>query len=184
MQGPIDTVTVAKNVPPPPPPPTAGPPTAPPPTQAPPKPAGPDFRLVTRRLWNVEENGGFHDGPSVHCGGRRQLRAFVLDAAGNLLDGVTVKALLGEAQEELVSGSKGPGFAEFVLGGGQELQVIRDVDGRAVTSDVSQGLTTSTSGISDEDLTSAGFCTEGCAQFRPLGCNGHYSWDVTFQRAY
>jgi uncharacterized protein YraI len=185
VQGPIDTVAVAKNVAPPPAPPTAAPPTAPPPTKAPPTPAGPDFRLVSRRLWNVEENGGTHDGPSVNCGYRRQLRAFVLDAAGNLLDGVTVKALLGDAKEELVSGSKGPGFAEFVLGGGQELQVIRDVDGRTVTSDVARGLTTSTEGISDEDLTGAGFCTEGCAPFRlNNGCNGHYSWDVTFQRAY
>ena len=187
VQGPIDTVAVAKNVPPPPAPPTAAPPTAPPPTQAPAKPVGPDFRLVSRRLWGVEENGGTHDGPSVNCGYRRQLRAFVQDASGNALDGVTIKALLGEAQEELVSGSKGPGFAEFVLGGGQELQVIRDVDGRAVTSDVARGLTTDTAGISDEDLTAGGFCTDvgGCAQFRLNGgCYGHYSWDVTFQRAY
>jgi uncharacterized protein YraI len=185
VQGPIDAVAVAKNVAPPPAPPTAGPPTAPPPTAPPTKPAGPDFRVVGRRLWNVEENGGTHDGPSVHCGERRQLRAYVLDAAGNPLDGVTLKALLGDAQEELVSGSKGPGFAEFVLGGGQELQVVRDVDGRTVTSDVARGLTTITSGISDEDLTGAGYCTEGCPQFRLNGgCNGHFSWDVTFQRAY
>ncbi len=108
--GPIDTVAVTKNIPAPPVQPTRPPqPTAAPaaPT-APPKPAGPDFQVIKIRLWGVEENGGYFDGPSVHCGEKRQLRVFVIDAAGNPLNGVTVKAVHGN-QEEEVTGSKGHG---------------------------------------------------------------------------
>jgi uncharacterized protein YraI len=184
VQGPIDTVAVAENVPPPPPPPTAGPPTAPPPTQAPPKAAGPDFRLVSRRLFTVEENGGGHDGPTPLCGYNHTLYLTVLDAAGNPLNGVTIRDANGT--EEHVSGDKGPGKLEFALWfPGIDVVVVRDADGRQVTSDVARNMKVDTGAISDDELTGAGYCTAGCAPFRlNNGCTGHYSWDVTFQRAY
>ena len=184
VQGPIDTVAVAENVPPPPRPPTAGPPTAPPPTQAPPKPAGPDFRLVTRRLFTVEENGGGHDGPTPLCGYNHTLYLTVLDAAGSPLDGVTVRDANGT--EEHVSGDKGPGKLEFALWfPGIDVVVVRDADGRQVTSDVARNMKVDTGAISDDELTGAGYCTAGCAPFRLTnGCTGHYSWEATFQRAY
>jgi hypothetical protein len=184
VQGPIDAVAVAQNVSPPPPPPTAGPPTAPPPTEAPPKPAGPDFRLVNRRLFTPEENGGGHDGPTPQCGYNHTLYLTVLDAAGNPLNGVTIRDANGT--EEHVSGDKGPGKLEFALWfPGIDVVVVRDADGREVTSDVARNLKVDTSGISDEELTAAGYCTSSCPQFRQNnGCNGHYSWEVTFQRAY
>ncbi len=181
--GPIDTVAVAKDIPAPPPTNTPAPPPAP---TAPPKPAGPDFQLVSVRLWGVEENGGYFDGPSLHCGGGRVLHAIVLDAKGNRLNGVTVKAALG-AQEEIVSGNKGPGVAEFVLGGGQELYVVRDVDGRTVTSDYARGMTTDTRAIPFDVLKGSGYCKTDtdCAHLHAeYACKGHYSWDVTFKRSY
>jgi hypothetical protein len=136
-------------------------------------------------LWDVQENGGYFDGPSVHCGEKRQLRVIVRDAAGNPLDGVTVKAALANREEE-VTGSKGPGTAEFVLGGGQEVYILRDIDGREVTSDYASGMTTFTPDIPFAHLKSARYCStdEDCAHFITQGCNGHFSWDVTFQRAY
>lgn len=177
--GPIDTVAVARDIPPPPPTNTPAPPTATP------TPAGPDFRLVEVRIWGVEENGGFFDGPSVHCGEKRELHVKVLDAAGNPLNGVTVKAALG-AQEEVVTGSKGvPGDAEFVLGGGQEVYIIRDVDGRQVTSDYAKGMSTNPHGIPIPVLISGGYCRDeaSCTAFiNQNGCYGHYSWTVTFRR--
>jgi uncharacterized protein YraI len=185
VQGPIDAVAVAKNVPAPPPPPTAGPPTAPPPTQAPPKPAGPDFRLVSRRLFTPEENGGGHDGPTPQCGYNHTLYLTVLDAAGNPLNGVTIKDANGS--EEHVSGDKGPGKLEFALWfPGIDVVVARDADGRQVTSDVARDVKVETAAIPDDVLTGAGYCTAGgCAQFRMNnGCTGHYSWEVVFQRAY
>ncbi len=177
--GPIDTVAVVQNIPAPPPTNTPAPPTATP------TPTGPDFRLIEVRIWNVVENGGFYDGPSVHCGEKRELHVKVLDAAGNPLNGVTVKAALG-AQEEVVTGSKGvPGDAEFVLGGGQEVYIIRDVDGRQVTSDYAKGMSTNPHGIPIPVLISGGYCRDeaSCVAFiNQNGCYGHYSWTVTFRR--
>ena len=181
--GPIDTVAVAADIPAPPPTNTSAPPPEP---TAPPKPAGPDFRLVEKRLWGPEENGGHFDGPSFHCGLGRELHVYVLDAAGNRLNGVTVKAVYGN-KEEIVTGGKGPGEAEFVLGGGQDTYIIRDVDGREVTSDYARGLTTDPAAIPLETLLQTGYCPniEECQRFVAANsCWAHYSWSATFQRAY
>lgn len=184
--GAIDTVAVAQNIPPAPtvaPRPTA----APQPTTAP-VAAGPDFNVIEKRLWNVKEIGGTQNGNSINCGYRRELHVRVVDAAGNPLNGVTVKAHLGDAKEEIVTGHKGvPGDAEFVLGGGQEVSIIRDVDGHAVTSDYVAGLTTTSGDIPRDVLSGAGYCVEDgtCDAFlKNNGCSGHHSWTVTFRRAY
>jgi Bacterial SH3 domain len=186
VQGPIDTVAVAKNVPPPPPPPTAGPPTAPPPTQTPPAPAGPDFRLVSKRLFSVEENGGRLDGPTVVCGFNHTLYVTVLDAAGNPLSGVTIKDANGPTEK--VSGDKGPGKLDFDLWWpGIDVVVVRDADGHQVTSDVARGIMVDPGAIPDDVLISARYCTDAgsCAAFRAVcGCCHHHSWEATFQRAY
>ena len=151
---------------------------------------GPDFRVTNIRLWDVYENGGFLDGPTVTCGEKRQLVAVVLDANGNPINGVAVKGLLG-AQETIVTGSqgKGDGQAEFVLGGGQYLAVAKDADGREVTSDTAYGLTTDPREIPIDTLIAAQYCTDQAqcntwvnSPYPP--CKGHYSWTVTFQRKY
>lgn len=181
--GPIDTVTVAKVIPTPPPAPTAAPkPTAAPATAQP--QAGPNFRVASIRLWTVQENGGFFDGPSVHCGEKRQLRVTVVDAGGNPLNGVTIRSPF--TGEEQVTGSKGPGIAEYILGRGQDVYVVRDADGREVTSDYARGMSTQPEGISQDQLIAAGYCKDAasCAYHVTQSCRGHYSWDVTFRRAY
>lgn len=158
-------------------------------TPAPAAPSGgPDFRVVEKRLWDVVENGGQLNGISVTCGEKRQLVVNVLDAAGNRLDGVAVQAIYG-AQEVFVTGSqgKGSGVAEFVLGGGQALKVIRDSDGREVTSEEAYGMSTKPWEIPYETLIGGHFCTDdaSCKSFvDQTGCYGHYSWTVTFQRSY
>ena len=160
-------------------------PTAAPPTNTPPPRSGPDFRLVSKRLWGPIENGGYFDGPSLHCGEKRQLRAIIIDPAGNPLNGVTVLGFYSNFEQ--VSGSAGPGVAEWVLGNGDGLRVIRDVDGRSVTSDSADGMVTDPQRIPDDILISAGYCSDAgsCQQLRGSNaCWGHYSWDVTFQRAY
>jgi len=108
----------------------------------------------------------------------------VLDAAGSPLNGVTIRDANGT--EEHVSGDKGPGKLEFALWfPGIDVVVVRDADGRQVTSDVARDLKVDTGAMSEEDLTGAGYCTAGCAPFRlSNGCTGHYSWEATFQRAY
>lgn len=199
--GNLAAVALAANIPAPPtlPPPTAAPTDAPaaPVAQATatppaaPEPAapagGPDFRVVGKRLWDVYENGGFLVGDSVHCGEKRQLVVNVLDANGSRINGVAVQAEYG-AREIIVTGSqgRGDGVAEFVLGGGQDVKVIRDNDGRAVTSEMATGLSTNPAAIPFEHLIAGQFCTDeaSCRRFVDApGCYGHYSWTVTFQRS-
>ncbi len=201
--GDLSSVAVASDIPTPPPateaPVAEAPATEAPATEAPagqptdqatPVTEGPDFRVTNIRLWDVYENGGTLDGPTVTCGEKRQLVAVVLDANGSPINGVAVKGLLG-AQEIIVTGSqgKGDGQAEFVLGGGQYLTVLKDVDGRAVTSDTAYGLTTDPHDIPIDTLIAAQYCTDQAqcntwvnAPYPP--CRGHYSWTVTFQRKY
>jgi len=185
--GPIDTIAIAENIPTPPPTPTPAPTVVPQPT-ATPKPAGPDFQLIERRLWDVVENGGHLAGTSVNCGGGHMLRVTTLDAAGNRLNGVTIK-VAGGGQQEIVTGSqgKGDGIAEFDLfEPGSDVYVFKDADGRQVTSDTAAA-PTMTNAISFDILIGARFCTnaEDCNHFLSRGgCNGHYSWSATFRRAY
>lgn len=161
------------------------------PTEAAPPPAtsGNAFIGIERRLWTVEETGGAVDsGGSVRCGEKRELVVIVLDANGNRLNGVAVQAIYG-AQEIFVTGSqgKGDGQVEFVLGEGQGVKVIRDADGREVTSDVVDGMSTHSPVIAHEDLIAARYCRdkESCDKFNfSAGCWGHHSWTVTFKRTY
>jgi uncharacterized protein YraI len=155
-------------------------------TPAPTPGSGANFVLIQQRLWDPIENGGALDGPSVHCGYGRRLVVNVLDANGNRINGVAVQALLG-ARETIVTGAqgKGDGVAEFVLGGGQEVRVIRDEAGRSVTSDVATGISTNPEGIPFETLIGANYCQDEatCQAFvANNGCRGHFSWTVTFQR--
>lgn len=205
--GDVSAVAVAADIPTPPPAPTAAPepvveepapaevaaepaePEAPAAEEAPPAPAGPDFVMVERRLWGAEENGGRMDGPSVVCGEKRQLVVHVLDAAGAPLNGVSVQVLYGNKEIEVTGAQgKGDGIAEFILGDGQDVTVIRDTDGRDVSSDVARNLTTKPYAIDFNDLIQAGYCTDADSCQKNVvdvyACGGHYSWTVKFQRSY
>jgi hypothetical protein len=147
---------------------------------------GRGFAVVERRLWDVYENGGSLDGPSVHCGDRRNLFVHVFDENGRRLNGVAVQAQYG-AREIIVTGSQGEGdgVAEFVLGSGQEVKVIRDETGQPVASEAATGLSTNPQNIDHPSLIAAGYCQDGetCRAFGDgLGCIGHFSWTVKFQR--
>lgn len=157
------------------------------PTNTPvPAPPGVDFRLVGQRLWDVQENGGFLAGESVNCGDKQELHVIVLDAAGNRLDGVTVRGVY--RNEYQVTGSKGPGLAQYDVNvDGDDIVVARDADGRDVSSDLAKGLTAKPWLIPHDFLIQGRFCrdTATCDAFvAGNGCYGHYSWTVTFQRTY
>ncbi len=183
-----DTSAVAVAQAPAPPPTTIAPTAAPAqPTNTPaPAPSGVDFRLVERRIWGVEENGGRMVGDSVNCGDKQELHVIVLDAGGSRLNGVTVRGVY--RNEFHVTGGKGPGLAQYDMNvDGDDIVVARDVDGRDVTSDQAKGLTAKTYNISHGDLMAGGFCRDaaGCDSFIATnGCFGHFSWTVTFQRTY
>ncbi len=167
--------------------PAAAPPAAPPAAPAAaPSAGGSDFVLVEKRLWDVYENGGWLDGSSVHCGDDRQLVVTVLDRNGARMNGVAVQVQYGAREIEVTGAQgKGDGQAEFVLGGGQDVKVIRDNTGAPVTSDMATGLSTNPQGIGIDYLKAARYCTdeENCRHFvANNGCIGHFSWSVTFQQ--
>ncbi len=161
----------------------AEPPAAePPPAEAPAADpnAPPHFTLVSKRLWNKDENDG--------CRGKHLLRIHVLDAGGNRLNGVRLKGIY--TGHEVVTGDqgKGDGIMEFDLhGGGEGFMVVRNNDGREVTSDRAEGFTTRSLDIPMDMLIATGYCsnTEDCQIFyNSFGCHGHHSWEATFQRNY
>jgi len=135
----------------------------------------------------VEETGGFlAGGVSVNCGYQHNLHVYVKDAAGNPLDGVTIREA-GGVQQELVSGSKGPGMAEFDLyPPGKDVYIIRDADGRQATSDTGAAPSVPQA-ISFDILRGSRYCGDDadCAHFvSQNGCYGHFSWDIEFRRNY
>jgi hypothetical protein len=183
-EGDTSGIAVAANIPTPPPPPT---PSAPPTATSVPKPAV-AYAVQSVRLWSVEENGGGHDGPSVHCGGGHQIFVHVLDNTGARLNGVKVKRIY--SGEEFVTGAqgKGDGVAQFDMwSSGDQITITGDSSG-PVTSETSRSVDVRDEAIPISDLIAAGYCTsEGDCQAKIDGnklCRGHYSWDVVFQRTY
>ncbi len=156
-------------------------------TPAPPPSSGSEFRLVEQRLWDVVENGGFlAGGVSVNCGEKQVLQVVVEDANGSRLNGVTIKGVY--RNEIHVTGEKGEGVAELdVNKDGDDIMVIRDVDGREVTSDRAVGNTARTWDIPFSQLIQGRFCSDdaSCQKFvGEHGCFGHFSWTVRFRRSY
>lgn len=187
--GPIDTVTVAQNIPTPPPQPTA----APRPTAAPvPAPVpSVDYRIIEQRMLTIQENGG--------CMGMHNIFVQVLDINGAAVNGAVVKRIW--ANETVVSGAKdcywsigvtGEGCASFDLhNAGDNVQILSDPVLGSVTSETTRKLSSLDSDISVDELLANGYCTEGrenCEWRKNPGdrppqlCNGHYSWIVKFQR--
>jgi hypothetical protein len=164
------------------PPPTPGPPTnTPAPTDTPtPVPPAVDFRLVTQRMYSLEENGA--------CRGMHQIFVTVIDAAGNPLDGVAVEDTF-QAVPPHTSGEKGPGKLEYDLWkNGFALRVIKKQDGSPATSDVTAKLSSVDADIPNEWLVQGGYCESDadCSTRKSINqlCLGHYSYEVVFQRTY
>ena len=152
----------------------------------PPEPAGNRYVATQKRLLGPVENGGSLDGPSVHCGHGRALKVNVVDANGVRINGVPVQAVYG-AKEVIVTGAqgRGDGVAEFVLGDGQAVTVLRNADGSPAESETIYNLSTDPRKIPWETLQVSGYCQdeESCQRFaESFSCIGHYSWEVTFER--
>ena len=126
-------------------------------------------------MWSKAENGD--------CRGQHLLRINVIDA-----NGVRLKGLY--TGEVMVTGSqgKGDGVIEYDLyGTGEGFTVIQNDDGREADSDRAEGFTTQSREISQDLLIAGGYCSNStdCQIFYDSwGCNGHHSWEATFQRNY
>ncbi len=149
------------------------------PPEAAPAPVGetPHFTLVQKRLWNKQENDG--------CRGKHLAHVNVVDSNNVRLNGVTLQSPYTGVT--LVTGNqgKGDGVVEYDLyKSGDAFQVMTDHKGRAATSDITAGATTSTPDIDQQTFIDAGYCSndEDCQVFRnSWGCHGHYSWEFTLQ---
>ena len=100
---------------------------------APPKPAV-QFTLVESRRLTPCENRGKHN-----------IFIKIVDAGGNPVDGVmllqTTHGQIGNVQDKTVSGTKGPGLAEFALWKGATYDVYVSTDGvNPASSDIAQEL--------------------------------------------
>lgn len=142
--------------------------------------ARPYFKLVARRMWSKAENGD--------CRGQHLLRLHVIDANGVRLNGVRLKGVY--TGEIIVTGSqgKGDGVIEYDLySGGEGFEVIQNDDGREAASDRAEGFTTNSLEIDVPTLVAGGYCANeaDCQVFySSYGCDGHHSWEATFQRNY
>jgi hypothetical protein len=97
----------------------------------------------------------------------------------------------------VISGSKGSDFRGAPDEGwaqidmykrGDQVKIVRDVDGREVTSEVSRSLDVEDEKIGADLLLANGYCAslEDCQQRinENTLCRFHYSWEVVFQRTY
>ena len=154
-----------------------------------------DFVVVHQRMWSNEENGGVSERGSVTgCGYGHQIYVWVIDPAGNPLDGVVIGDTFNNPRH--ITGEKGPGHAEYDLYmNGYRLLVVEDTNaGRPVTSQVSEVLSSNDWEIPIPWLIEAHYCAseEECIRRRadPAGvgqnglCWGHYSYEITFQRTW
>jgi hypothetical protein len=188
--GPIDTVAVAKDIPPPPPTFTPAPP--PSPTAVPKPPV--DFVVKSFRLVPLGQD-------AQQCnGGNHNIFVLVLDKNGAPLDGVRVREVWRQQTPETahdaikVTGAKGPGRVEYDIyrGGGGQVD-IADEGGKRI-SELSRGMSAD---WPDFDLIqAAGYC--GCKPYPDAAaCRaglegkeyshfpiGHYAFEVVFQRTW
>ena len=171
--------SVPTDTPPPPPPadtPAPAPtdtPTPSPPTDTP-APAV-DFRVVEQRILSPEENKGGKD-PAAD----RLIFMTVIDANGAPLDGIVLREV-GVTGDELISGNKGPGKTEFLMGGGGAFAfaVVGDKEGRTYTSETTHQLSLANPVL--DDLVAAGYCPDVVTcQNHPW----HWSYNIIFQRTW
>lgn len=155
------------------PPPPTDTPTPAPPTNTP-TPAV-DFKVVEQRILPPDQNKGGKDFGADHL-----IFITVIDANGAPLDGIILREV-STTGDKLITGEKGPGKAEFLMGGGGGFvfTVVGDKDGRTYTSEATHQLSLVNPVL--DDLVVAGYCPDvGTCQNHPW----HWSYVVTFQRTW
>ncbi len=107
----------------------------------------------------------------------------VIDASGSPLDNILLDDENGQAHFQPVTGSKGPGKAEFeMLYAVYNFKVVGDTSGKTYTSEITHPLTVLQGQGVWDDLIRGGICADipSCQALGQI----HYSYDVTFQRTW
>jgi hypothetical protein len=128
-----------------------------------------DYRVVEQRLMAKDQNEAQ----------RHMILIRVVDAAGNPLHGLIVWDPNHPEQEPETGTKPEPYHAEYTFWNydGYQLEV------RGANSEKTKVLSTDVHKISIEDLIAAGYCTDA-ASCNPGELVQHFSWYVTFQRAW
>ncbi len=108
--------------------------------------------------------------------GKHNIFVKVVDSAGNPVDGVTIVQVpagqMGNVLDKMVSGTKGPGLAEFIMWKGAQYSVYASNDGvNPTSSDIAQPL--------HPNFTDEAMCSDGGGGGNTLF---HNSFNVVFQR--
>ncbi len=122
------------------------------------------YKLIEMRRLSACENRGMHN-----------IFITVVDAAGNPVDGVlliqTPAGQIGNVLDKMVTGSKGPGKAEFIMWKGAEYAVYISTDGvNPASSDIAQPVH---SNFTDEEM---------CADGGGGNTLFHNSFSLVFQK--
>jgi hypothetical protein len=122
-----------------------------------------------------------------NCGSDHSLYVHVADAQENLLDGILVGDKYGNF--EVPTGVDGPGMVRILVWSAtMELAVMGHQDGTRHTSEFTPPLSTLDEEIPLDWLQQAGYCDspEDCQRRVENNqlCQGHYSYDVIFQRTW
>lgn len=194
LQGEIDTVAVADNIPTPPPTRTPAPvPTAAPvaaqPTAAPaaPVPSGMQFVVASLRLRPIGDSAQRCDG------GDHNIFVNVVDAGGAPMNGVRVREVFSGQVHVTGDQGKGPGRVEYDIyrGGGGQLEIINDAGERI--GELSRGMSDDWPPF--DLMLAAGYCN--CKPHPdPASCEadlnnktylfavGHYVYEVVYRRTF
>jgi len=132
--------------------------------------------------FRVKEIRAREDG-SLTASGLHNIYFTVIDANGAPLDGVVLKEVNNQPAQEVTTGNKGPGQTEFTMWAADyRFQVDRDASGAPVTSETTHVLSVLFGHAVWDDLIRGGICSDpaSCEALGPI----HYSYDVTFQRAW
>ncbi len=182
--GPIDTVAMAKNIPPPP---TA----APVPTAAPRPTAAPAAPTTAYIVASVRVRPRGQDSQTCQSG-EHNIFVQVVDSAGNPLDGVRVREVWTNTIQVTGAQGKGSGQVEFDIykDGGGQLEIVDEAN--SPKSPQTRGMSAN---LPDWDMfEAAGYCgcfsdAESCRagwesrNFRGYPMN-HYAYEVVFRRTY
>jgi hypothetical protein len=132
--------------------------------------------------FKIKENVPFVDG-STGQSGFHNIYFTVIDAAGQPLDGVVLASPDSQPPNQAISGSKGPGKAEFTMVyDNYYFRVTTDANGRNYTSEVTHRLSMIPGNYWWPDAIAAGICAneEACIAYGPM----HFSYNITFQRTW
>lgn len=132
--------------------------------------------------FRIKEIVAFVDG-SLTATGMHNIYFTVIDVAGAPLDGIILKDTNNQPGEEVITGSKGPGKAEFTMWAADyTFKVVGNVGGQAFSSETTHVLSVLYEHAVYDDLIRGGICSDAAA-CRALGPI-HYSYNVTFQRTW